>query len=108
MSARRKRADESASTRPKKIPSKTPSPAAPPRPKSSTFAGAREALEECIGAICLVEVTLHSLEFQEIATPEQEVLKRALRTIWSVHDWIDHLRLDDPTHGDAGSKEVSS
>jgi hypothetical protein len=37
---------------------------------------------------------LHSLEFQEIACPEQEVLKRALKAIWLVHDWIDGLRSD--------------
>lgn len=107
MSTRRKRAGENASTRPKKIPSKIPSAAAPPRQTSSTFAGAREALEECIGAICLVEVTLHSLEFQEIATPEQEVLKRALKMIWRVHDWLDDLSVDDPTHATAGSKGAS-
>lgn len=50
---------------------------------------AQGALDECVGAICLVEVTQRSLESQEIATPEQEVLKRALNAIWSVHDWID-------------------
>lgn len=50
---------------------------------------------ECLGAICLVEVTLHSLESQEVAFSEQEVLKRALKAIWFVHDWIDSLNLDD-------------
>lgn len=57
--------------------------------------GAAGALDECVGAICLVEVTMHSLESQEIATPEQEVLKRALKAIWSVHDWIYERRPDD-------------
>lgn len=107
MSARRKRAGKSRSARPKKNPSKTPLPAAPPRRISPTVAGAQETLEECIGAICLVEVTLHSLESQEIATPEQEVLKRALKAIWCVHDWMDDLSLDDPARGSAGRKEAS-
>lgn len=74
----------------------TESPAAPPRQRSSALVGAESALDECVGAICLVEVTLHSLEFQEIASPEQEVLKRALKAIWSVHDWIDELATDRP------------
>ncbi|MBB6095035.1 hypothetical protein HNQ60_003922 [Povalibacter uvarum] len=71
------------------------SPAAPSRQKSSALVSPEGALEECIGAICLVEVTLHSLESQESSTPEQEVLKRALKAIWSVHDWIYELRPDD-------------
>lgn len=107
MSARRKRAGKNASTRPKKIPSQTPSPTAPPRQTSPKFAGARAALEECIGAICLVEVTLHSLEFQEIGMPEQEVLKRALKMSWRVHDWLDDLDLNDLEEEIAGSKEAS-
>jgi hypothetical protein len=59
------------------------------------LAGAQEALEECIGTTCLVEVTLHSLKSQEIAAPEQEVLKHALKTIWCVQNWIGGLRLND-------------
>jgi hypothetical protein len=39
---------------------------------------------------------LHSLEFQDIASPEQEVLRRALKAIWLVHDWIDELAPDRP------------
>ena len=35
---------------------------------------------------------MHSLESQEIASPEQEVLKRALNAIWLVHDWIYELK----------------
>ena len=53
------------------------------------------ALDECVGAICLVEVTLHSLQSQEIGFPEQEVLRRALWAIWCVHDWVYELTPDD-------------
>lgn len=64
-------------------------------------------LRECVGAICLVEVTLHSLESQEIGFPEQEVLRRALKSIWSVHDWIDELKSDDAT-GESADREGES
>jgi len=52
-------------------------------------------LDECHLAVSLVEVTQRSLESLGVAYPEQEVLKRALTAIWSVHDWIDGLRADD-------------
>lgn len=107
MSARRKHAGKRQSARPKKNPSKTGSPAASPRQQSSKVVCAQKALEECVGGICLVEVTLHSLESQEIATPEQEVLKRALKAIWCVHDWIDELRLDDIIGGSADPEHGS-
>lgn len=97
MSARLRHAGKKRSARPKKNLSKTGSPPAPPRPLSPILAGAQEALEECIGATCLVEVTLHSLKSQEIASPEQEVLKRALKTIWCVQNWMGGLRLNDLT-----------
>lgn len=91
MSARRKRAAKRQPAAPKKsTPPTTDSPNA-----SSSAVTARSALDECVGAICLVEVTLHSLESQEIASPEQEVLKRALKAIWIVHDWIDGLTPND-------------
>lgn len=64
-------------------------------------------LHECVGAICLVEVTLHSLESQEIAFPEQEVLRRALKSIWSTHDWIDELKPAD-TAGESADGEGES
>lgn len=64
-------------------------------------------LHECVGAICLVEVTLHSLEWQEIAFPEQEVLRRALKCIWSAHDWIDELKPDD-TANESADREGKS
>lgn len=61
-------------------------------------------LEECVSATSLIEVTLHSLEAQEIAHPEQEVLKRALKVIWSVYDRIDNRR---PRHAQ-NDREVES
>jgi hypothetical protein len=64
-------------------------------------------LNECVGAICFVEVTLHSLESQEIGFPEQEVLRRALKSIWSVHDWIDELKPDD-TASESADREGKS
>jgi len=94
MSARRKHAGKRRSARPKKNPSKTGSPAAPPRRESSTQVSAGRALDECIGAVSLVDVAMNSLESQDIASPEQEVLKRALKAIWSVHDWIYELTPD--------------
>lgn len=81
------------------------SPAPSSGQKTSKSASAGSALDECVGALCLVEVAMHSLEWQEIGFPEQEVLKRALKAIWCVHDWIDELTsntLDDPTAGREG------
>lgn len=96
MSARRKRAAKRQPAVPKKnTPPITDSPNASSRRGSSNAVTARSAIDECVGAICLVEVTLHSLESQEIASPEQEVLKRALKAIWIVHDWIDGMRSND-------------
>lgn len=59
-----------------------------PRHDALRLASAGSALSECVGAISLVDVTVHSLESQEIACPEQEVLNRAIHALWSVHDWI--------------------
>lgn len=47
---------------------------------------------------------MHSLEWQELASPEQEVLRRALKAIWFVHDWIDELRSND-LNGDEAEGE---
>jgi hypothetical protein len=107
MSARRKHAAKRQSARPKRKPSNTGSPAARLRQISSTVAAAEKALEECTGAICLVEVTLHSLKSQEIASTEQEVLKRALKTIWRVHDWLGALTLNDLAEVSTGRKDES-
>jgi hypothetical protein len=59
-----------------------------PRHDALPLASAESAVRECVDAISLVEVTVHSLESQEIACSEQEVLNRALRALWSLHDWI--------------------
>lgn len=89
MSTRRKRARKPQLATPKKGTPTAHSPGASSRPEPSISISRERALDECVGAICLVEVTLHSLESQEIASPEQEVLKRALKALWVVHDWID-------------------
>lgn len=101
MSARRKRAAGPWPAGPKNAAPSSDSQAAVARQKSSTSISAHNALDECVGAICLVEVTLHSLEWQEIASPEQEVLKRALKAIWVVHDWIDDLAFKELRSEDA-------
>ena len=49
---------------------------------------AESALSECVGAISLIEVAGRSLDLQEIAPAERDVLRRALAALWSVHDWI--------------------
>lgn len=95
MSARRKRARKRQPATPKKSTPTAHSPAAASRQDPSISVSPERALDECVGAICLVEVTLHSLESQEIASPEQEVLKRALKALWVVHDWIDDLTFKD-------------
>lgn len=60
---------------------------------------------ECMTATSLVEVTLHSLEQNEIGHPEQEVLKRALKVMWVVHDWIDESNPDLGDEDDGGEDE---
>lgn len=45
-------------------------------------------LSECVSAISLIQVTAHSLEAQDIAYSEQDVLNRAIQLLWSLHDWI--------------------
>jgi len=59
-----------------------------PRHDSVPIANASSALKKCLGAISLVDVTMHSLEAQQIAASEQEVLNQALRALRKVHDWI--------------------
>jgi hypothetical protein len=95
MKARRKRAAKRTSQPSEKDKPVACSPANSSRRDSSNLASIGTALDECIGAICLVEVTLHSLESQEIGSPEQEVLRRALKAIWCVHDWVYELTPDD-------------
>lgn len=104
MSTRRKRARKRQPATTKKSTPTARSPGASSRQKSSISVSARGTLDECVGAICLVEVTLHSLEWQEIASPEQEVLKRALKAIWTVHDWIDDLAFKD-LEGEGSDRE---
>lgn len=102
MNARRKRVAKRPSPPPEETKPIAGSPANSSRRHSVNLAGIDSALDECVGAICLVEVTLHSLESQEIGSPEQEVLRRALKSIWCVHDWVYELTPGDL--GGAGSE----
>lgn len=96
MNTRRKRAAQRSSPPPEAIKPLAGSPAHSSRRSSANLTGIGSALDECVGAICLVEVTLHSLESQEIGSQEQEVLRRALKAIWCVHDWLYKLPPGDP------------
>jgi hypothetical protein len=95
MSTRRKRASRRPAATHANSTVASDSASASAIPPATTSVNAENILDECVGAICLVEVTLHSLESQEVASPEQEVLRRALKSIWSVHDWIYELKPDD-------------
>ena len=103
MSARRKRTVKRQPAPPKKRPSDD-SPVASTRATGLKRVNIESALVECVGAICLVEVAMNSLESQEIASSEQEVLRRALKPMWFVHDWIYELRPEDDD-GAAGERE---
>jgi hypothetical protein len=95
MSAARKRVVTKQRPQPaKKSASKTDA-RKPSLRQASQPVSAQTILCECTGAICLIEVTMHSMESREIGHPEQEVLRRALTLIWSMHDWIDESRSDD-------------
>jgi hypothetical protein len=105
VSAGRKQAGKRKSVPAKKSTAKTDSPAVSQKRGASGSVSVRNILGECAAAICLVEVTMHSLQSREIGHPEQEVLKRALKLNWSVHDWIDesnpgHLDGDDEDRED--------
>lgn len=97
MSAGRKRAGKRKSVPAKNSTANTGSPAVSQRRGALGAVSVRSILGECAAAICLVEVTVHSLQSREIGHPEQEVLKRALKLIWSVHDWVDE---SNPGHLD--------
>lgn len=71
--------------------------------QNSTLPRSRSVFDECVGAISLVEVAIRSLDSQEIAFPEQEVLKRALKAIWCVHDRINELKETDRNDADRES-----
>lgn len=80
---------------PKTSASMAESPSSAPPRECFDSKSAQSALRECVGAISLLEVTVHSLESQQIACSEQEVLNRAIRALWSVHNWIyDRMWLD--------------
>ena len=102
MSAGRKRRGERKPARAKKSKPKAGGQSATPRPRTAAPVSARSILDECMAATSLIEVTLHSLEQNEIGHPEQEVLKRALKVMWVVHDWIDE---SNPDLGDEDDDE---
>jgi len=95
MSAARTQAGKRKFAPAKKSAAKIGSPAVSQSRGASGSVSVRSILGECIGAISLVEVAMHSLESQEIGSPEQEVLKRALELIWSLHDWLHESISDD-------------
>lgn len=105
MSAGRKRPRKRKPAPAKKTVPKTDSAAASPQRGTARLASAGKILGECTGAICLVEVSRRSLESQEIGHPEQDVLKPALRLLWSVHDWIDESTPDLEDEDDDGEDE---
>lgn len=105
MSAGRRRSGKRKPVPPKKRTPKADTPSVSPRRRPSGSVSARSILDECIGAVCLVEVSLHSLDSREIGHPEQEVLKRALKLMWSVHEWIDDSNRDALDDDDDGEDE---
>jgi hypothetical protein len=106
MSAARKRAGKEPSAPEKRTPT-TDSPAASSGQEGPACIGAGRALDECVGAISLIEVTQRSLESKEIASAEQEVLARALKALWGVHDWIYERTPDDPDDAHANPEDES-
>jgi hypothetical protein len=87
MSTRPERPAQAPSAQPDDPTSAVPSPSIP-RPKSGPLANARSALGECSDLISLIEVTVRSLESQDIACAEQNVLTRAIQMLSSLHDWL--------------------
>lgn len=78
--------------------SAVPSPSIPRR-DSVLPPSAASALSECSAAISLLQVTVRSLDVQDIGCPEQEVLTRAIQALWAVHDWI-HDRMWSETEAE--------
>ena len=72
---------------------------------SGRYASAENPANGCLGAISLVEVTVRSLDSQNIAAPEQEVLKRALQALWSVHNWLYDRSWPEAAADSAGKQE---
>ena len=95
MSAARAQAGKRKSVPAKKKSAKDRSQVTSQRQGTSGSISVGSILGECTGAVCLVEVVMHSLKSREIGDAEQEVLKRALRLIWSIHDWIEESNPDD-------------
>lgn len=62
----------------------------------------RTIAEEFSIGWCMVEVAMNSLDSQEIGHPEQEVLKRAIKILWPVSEYLSDLeaQLPDDEEGD--------
>jgi hypothetical protein len=86
MSTRPERRAQAPSAHPGDSSSAVPSPI--PRPDFVPLTSAAGALSACSGALALLEVTIRSLESQDIGCAEQEVLTRTIQTLWAIHDWL--------------------
>jgi hypothetical protein len=49
---------------------------------------------------CMVEVVMRSLDGQEIGHPEGEVLKRALKILWPINEYLSGLEIALPDEAD--------
>lgn len=79
-----------------------------PRQNAKVCADAAAVLDNCLLVISLVELVGRSLEAQEIASSEQEVLKLALKEQWLVHDWLSDLTpVIRPRKADGGGSSPS-
>lgn len=96
MSTAGKKAGKKQSVPAKKSISKTGSALPSAQRDASPKISIRSILDVCIGASSLVEITINSLEAREIGDPEQEVLRHALKVIWSIHDFIHEATSNEP------------
>jgi hypothetical protein len=88
MSTRPERPVQGPSAPPKTRASTAESPNSAPPCESFCPKNARSVLRDCVGALSLLQVTVRSLEAQDIACAEQDVLTRAIQGLWSLHDWL--------------------
>lgn len=83
-------------TRPaKKAAKKAPAPVASAPPVS-----VRQVLDECVAGLSLIEVTVRSLDENDYASCEQVTLRRALKALWIVHDYLTELEPDTDEQDD--------
>lgn len=99
MSAQPERPAQGPATHPKSTVSTADSPSTTPSRESFCPKNARSAFGDCAGAISLLQVTVRSLEAQEVACAEQEVLTQAIQTLGSLRDWL-HDRMWSETEAE--------